>query len=217
MADSLFDKFGKTFNANQILFCEHEPGNDFYLIQSGQVKLFKVVDDKEKTIDMLEAGDIFGEMAILEEAPRSATAVAYGGPVKVLNFNKANFETLMGSNPQLAIKLLKIFSKRIMEAKRRLLILNFPETETRVVDTLLMLAEQKGIAMDELEPVELETDEEQISNWCAVRLDETRKILKRYENLNKMQIKAGKVIIKNIAELNRFIYNKRKLQYEEYS
>ncbi len=214
MGDSLFDKFGKTFKANQIIFCEHEPGDDFYLIQTGKVRLNKVVGTKEKTLDILGEGDIFGEMAILEEAPRSATAIAQE-PVTALNFNKANFETLLVSDPQLAIKLLKIFSKRIYEAKRRLMILNFTESETRVVDTLLMLAEQKGISHDDPEPVELDTNEEQIANWCAVKLDEARKIIKKYQNMGKINLKAGKVILKNITELSRFVYNKRKVQYEE--
>lgn len=213
MSDSLFERFGKTFKSNQIIFCEHEPGSDCYLIQSGKVKLTKVVDEREKTLDILVEGDFFGEMAILEEAPRSATATAVE-EVKALNFNKANFENLLGGNPQLAIKLLKVFSKRIFEAKRRLQILNFDEAETKIVDTLLMLAEQKGISHDETEPVELETDEEQISSWCALKIEEARQILKKYQNMGKIQIKAGKVILKNISELSRFIYNKRKLQFE---
>ncbi len=209
MADTLFEKFGKEYRPNQIIFCEHEPGNNFYLIQSGQVKLSKVVGEREKTIDMLTDGDIFGEMAILEEAPRSATAMAVG-PVKTLAFNKDGFESMMKGNPQLAIKLLKVFSKRIFEAKRRLQILNFDDSEARVVDTLLMLAEQKGVTHNEIEPVEIETDEEQIANWCAVKLDETRKIIRRYQNMGKINLKAGKVILNNITELSRYIYNKRK-------
>ena len=215
MANGLFDKFGKTFQPNQIIFCEHEPGNDFYLIQSGRVKLTKVVEEKEKTIDILNEGEIFGEMAILEESPRSATALAID-EVKVLNFNKANFESLLASNSQLTLKLLKIFSKRIFEAKRRLLILNFHDIEAKIVDTLLMLAEQKGIQLeDEIEPVELETNEEQIASWCGAQIEETRKIIRRYQNMNKITIKANRLIIKNIAELNRFVQNKRKLQLEE--
>jgi len=213
MGNSLFEKFGKTFKVNQIIFCEHEPGNDFYLIQTGKVKLSKVVSEREKTIDMLVDGDIFGEMAILEEAPRSATAIA-ATEVKALNFNKANFETLLGSQPELAFKLLKIFSKRIFEAKRRLQILNFPDFECKVVDTLLMLTEMDGVAPDEFGPIELETDEEQIANWCGLQVVEARKILQKYQHTGKINIKAGKVIIKNITELARFIYHKRKLQYE---
>ena len=64
---ALFSKFGKQFNTGEIIFCEFEPGNSFYLIQTGRIKISKVVKDKEKTMDILGVGDIFGEMAILEE------------------------------------------------------------------------------------------------------------------------------------------------------
>ena len=103
----LFNKFGKQFNTGEIIFCEFEPGNSFYLIQTGRVKISKVVKDKEKTMDILSVGDIFGEMAILEEQPRSATATAIE-PVTVLHFDRDNFVSMMMSQPQLAFKLLVV-------------------------------------------------------------------------------------------------------------
>ena len=76
MLEAMFDKFGKVFQPNEILFCEYEPGNDFFLIKEGKVKITKTVGSSVKTLDVLESGDILGEMAILEEQPRSATAIA---------------------------------------------------------------------------------------------------------------------------------------------
>lgn len=78
------------------------------MIQEGQVKITKTVGSSIKTLDVLESGDIFGEMAILEEQPRSATAVCIT-EVRALNFNRANFELLMTKNPQLALRVLTIF------------------------------------------------------------------------------------------------------------
>ncbi|EMO25965.1 cyclic nucleotide-binding domain protein [Leptospira interrogans serovar Bataviae str. HAI135] len=111
-----------------------------FLIQSGKVKIVKTVPNptkKEdyliKTLDILEQGDVFGEMAILEEQPRSATAIAIS-EVKVLNFNRANFELLMTKNPMLALKILTILSVRINDAKRRLLILLMDDIQGKVAD-----------------------------------------------------------------------------------
>jgi CRP-like cAMP-binding protein len=95
----------------------------------------------EKTIDVLGPGDVFGEMAILEEQPRSATAIAMDS-VRVLKFHRDNFDALLQGNPQLAYKLLLIFSKRIYDAKRRLMILLLEEPNVKVMDVLIMLAEQ---------------------------------------------------------------------------
>ncbi len=70
---SLFEKFAKTYEKGEIIFCEYEPGNTFYLIQSGNVKIVKIFGGIEKTIDILKPGEFFGEMALLENAPRSAS------------------------------------------------------------------------------------------------------------------------------------------------
>ena len=81
-------------------------------------------------------------MAILEDAPRSATMIALD-EVKVLEFNKANFNGLMQSKPELAIKLLRAFAKRIYDQKRRLMILTLNEPDIKIMDVFLMLINQQ--------------------------------------------------------------------------
>ena len=139
--ERFFGRFGVEYSPNEIIFCEFEPGYEFYFIQNGRVKIVKIINDREKTIDVLTDGDVFGEMAILEEEPSSATAIAMDN-VKLLKFHRDNFDTLLQGNPQLAYKLLLIFSKRIYDAKRRLMILLLEEPQLKVMDVLIMLAEQ---------------------------------------------------------------------------
>ncbi|MCL2791992.1 MAG: cyclic nucleotide-binding domain-containing protein, partial [Spirochaetaceae bacterium] len=111
---SQFDRFKVTFQKGDQIFCEYEPGDSFYLIQGGRVQIVKIIGEIEKMVDILYPGEIFGEMAILEEAPRSASAIALD-KVEVLEFNKKNFEILMRGNPQIAMKLLMTFIKRIYD------------------------------------------------------------------------------------------------------
>jgi len=206
---NMFEKFGVVFNPGQVIFLEYEPGDGFYVIQSGKVKISKVVKENEKMLDILEPGDVFGEMAIIENAPRSATAVAMNN-VKALSFNKQNFEMLLQSNPAMALKLLKIFAKRIFDQKRRLMILTLEEDEAKVMDVLLMLAEQKGIDPNSIEPVELNTTEENIASWAALKIDVCRRVLSHYSKLGKVEVLVDKILIKNINEIHRFIVSKRK-------
>ena len=72
-----FSRFAKTFPKGSVIFSEFEPGDCFYLIQTGRVQLIKIVNGFEKNLDILQPSEIFGEMAILENSPRSATAIAY--------------------------------------------------------------------------------------------------------------------------------------------
>jgi CRP/FNR family cyclic AMP-dependent transcriptional regulator len=214
MDASMFTKFGVTHQPGDIIFCEYEPGNEFYLLQEGRVKVTKIVSDTEKTLDIFHPGDIFGEMAILEDQPRSATAIAME-KIKVLKFNKENFNVLLQGNPQLAVKLLKIFSNRIYDAKRRLLILTLREIEARVCDVFLMLAEKQGISPKTTTPTTFSTTSEDIANWCAEKTGKVKDVLTTLSNSGKIQIYEDRIVVKNLYEMFRYVRNKRKAQTKE--
>lgn len=208
LPESLFEKFGKTYDPGQIVFCEYEPGNDFYFIQEGRVKITKTIGNAQKTLDVLSAGDIFGEMAILEEEPRSASAIAVD-KVRVLNFNRANFDTLMQSNPQLALRLLVIFSNRINDARRRLQILLLDDVQSKVADVFLMLAE-KDPHYGHVKNMVFHTTVEDIASWCGQPIDEVQKIINLSVRQGKVELFADRIVVNNINDFSRLIQAKRK-------
>ncbi len=75
-------------------------------------------------------------MALLENAPRSASIIAVND-CKLLEFNRDNFEVLMTGNPQIAIKLLGLFAKRIRDQKRRFAIMTLPDDNAKVADVFV--------------------------------------------------------------------------------
>jgi CRP/FNR family cyclic AMP-dependent transcriptional regulator len=214
MDSSMYSKFGVTYQPNDILFCEYEPGNEFYFLQEGRVKVTKIVSDMEKTLDIFHPGDIFGEMAILEDQPRSATAIAIDR-VKVLRFNKENFNHLLQGNPQLAFRLLKIFSNRIYDAKRRLHILTLPDIESKVYDAFLMLAENQNISPKSSDHVTFSTNIEEIANWCGEKVNRVKDVLIRFADQGKIQIYEDRIIVKDLYEMFRIVQSKRKAQGQE--
>ena len=210
----MFNKFGVTYQPGDIIFCEYEPGNEFYLLQEGRVKVTKIVSDMEKTLDIFHPGDIFGEMAILEDQPRSATAIAVDR-IKVLKFNKENFNLLIEGNPQLAVNLLKLFSNRILDAKRRLLILTLPDIESKVSDVFLMLAENQNISPKTTHPTTFNSTIEEIANWCGQKANKVKNVLVNFSNSGKVQLYEDRIIVKNLYEMFRLVKAKRKSQTKE--
>lgn len=208
-SQEMIEKFGKDYKDKDIICCEYEPGNTFYFVHSGKVKITKIIDDKEKTLDYLNPGEIFGEMSILEGMPRSATVVAVGN-VRVLEFSRANFEILIQGNPQLAFTLLKIFSKRIYDQKRRFMILTLTEPDVKVADVFVMLAENKNIDLSESTEVSFETNAEEVANWCGMKVDNCREILNNYARQKKITIFDNKIVVKNINELSRLVNSRRR-------
>ncbi len=208
LSSALSEKFGKEFKPGEIIFCEFEPGNDFYLIQSGKVKIDKIVKEKAKTMDILTAGDIFGEMAILEEAPRSASAIAVDN-VSVLHFNRENFVSLMTSQPQLAFKLLVVFTRRIYDAKRRLMILLLDDVQAKVADVFLMLSEKEPNAQN-LKELVLPITIDDVANWCGEKVDDTQQVINQWVKVGKLDLYADKIVINNPNDLRRLVSARRK-------
>ena len=207
------ERFGVDYAPGEIIFCEYEPGNDFYFINSGRVKICKIIQNREKTIDILEPDDVFGEMAILEEEPRSASVIAVDA-VKVLKFHRDNFDTLLAGNPQLAYKLLIVFSKRIYDAKRRLMILLLNEPSLKVMDVMCMLAEQDP-HLDLSGMVHLKTNAQEISNWAGITMDDANKSLTQMANTGKIELFHDKVVVKNIRDFQRTVNSRRKQMFSK--
>lgn len=206
---SKFDRFKVTFQKGDQIFCEYEPGDSFYLIKSGRVQIVKIMGDIEKILDILHPGEIFGEMAILEEAPRSASAIA-ADKIEVFEFNRKNFEILLQGNPQIAMKLLMTFIKRIYDQKRRFMILTLPDAQTKVADALLMLSKTLSAESSSINSAIINTTTEDIAHWCGLLPTECQQVVENFTQQRKIEIDGDKIMIKNISDLQRFVNFRRK-------
>lgn len=208
LPESLFDKFGTEFEPGQIVFCEYEPGNDCYFIQEGEIKITKTVGHTQKILDVLVAGDFFGEMAILEEEPRSASAIAQT-TVRALRFKRDNFDSLMNSMPQLALRLLKIFAHRIYDQKRRLQILLIDDVQARIGDVFLMLAE-KNSEQNQGTQIVFNISVDDVAAWAGMDPPETQRVISAFVNQGRVELFADRIVIKNLNDLKRFVNSRRK-------
>ena len=208
----MFQRFAKTFQKGDIIFCEFEPGDAFYLIQTGRVEIVRIMGDLQKTVDILQPGEMFGEMAILEEAPRSATAIALD-KVTALEFNRENFEILMQGNPQIAMKLLKLFTKRIYDQKRRFMILTLTDPEARVADVFLMLAEAQVRSEEGADGrnVQIQSTVDDIAHWAGMPTDKCRNVINHFVSQRRLEVFPDKIVIRNLNDFARFVASKRRV------
>lgn len=110
--EHLFWKFGQEFLKGTILFREGDAGREMYIIQKGKVQVRKRVGQSEKVIAELGAGEFFGEMALLLGADRSATVEVIEDS-RILVVNPETFATLLKSDAQIALKMLKKMAARL--------------------------------------------------------------------------------------------------------
>lgn len=102
---------------NTMIFKEGDTGDALYVIVDGKVKMVKKIEDgSDKTVAVFRDGDFFGEMALIEETPRSATAIVIDGDASLYKISKQNFSYLMRLNPQISLKIMKFMSERMRQS-----------------------------------------------------------------------------------------------------
>ncbi len=139
--DQLFQRFGKEFAPGTVLFREGEPGKDMYVVQSGRVNVSKKVGEVEKILASLGPGEFLGEMSILNNKPRSATATCAEAS-KLLVIDAKTFEAMIRGNGEIAIRMIKKLADRLAEANEQIENLLFADATTRVVHFLATAAEK---------------------------------------------------------------------------
>ena len=195
-----FERFQKEYESGQVIICEFEPGDSFYLVQSGEVQLVKYVNGSMSKLDILKPGEFFGEMAILDNSPRSATCMA-AGAVQCLEFNKENFKVLITGNPQIAIILLKLFCKRIYDQKRRVRILTIRDPLTRIYDVFCMY-DDMGLSTRSIEKSRsFNIKAQDIVQWTGLPAERVQEELDKLSAKKKLQIYDGYMVVSNIEEM----------------
>ena len=197
-----FERFAKTYEPGEVIISEYEPGDCFYLIQSGRVQLVKCVNGNSKNLDILKPGEFFGEMAILDKSPRSATCMA-AGHVKCLEFNKENFELLITGNPQTALVLLKLFCKRIYDQKRRFRILCIKDLQARLADVFLMLDEMNPVGNPSEKTRRFNVTLSDMAHWSGLTQEVTRDEINKLVEKRKIEVFDSYIIVSNIVDMRR--------------
>ena len=112
-------ELGRVYADNEMIFGEGDKGDIMYVVQSGKVKITKLTQGGELTLATLQGGDIFGEMALFDKLPRSATATALGN-ARVLGIDKKKLFRSISHDPTLVFKMIETMSTRIRQLNERL-------------------------------------------------------------------------------------------------
>jgi len=113
-------ELGKIFADGEVIIAEGSIGEEMFSIQSGGAKVIKAAPSGDTTLAELREGDIFGEMALFDRKPRSASVVATG-ETRVLTIDKGKLLTTIGRDPTIVLRILESMSQRIRELDEGLL------------------------------------------------------------------------------------------------
>jgi len=199
--EKLFERYGAKFPAGTVIFRENEPGQDMYIIQSGSVRITKRVRNIEKTLVTLGRGEFFGEMSILNDKPRSASAVAVE-ECDLLVIDRKTFEAMVKGNPEIALRIIKKLAARLQEADHQIETLMIKDNTGRVVNHLARLLTTAGPSSNVM--VDLGITDEDVSNMVGIPKEQVVAILSKLQSAKMVDMSSGRLIITHAEQLHKF-------------
>ncbi|MCL1815313.1 MAG: cyclic nucleotide-binding domain-containing protein [Treponema sp.] len=180
------EEFNRVYPKDCMIFSEGEPGEELFIIQKGSVKIAKIVDNNEVLLAVLKIGDIFGEMALLESKPRAACAVAYE-ECHVMAVNRANFERMVSTQPQIVARLTTLLAERIWFIYKQLANTLINDPMGRMYDALMMQLEKNRIDINSFAHT-FDFGPKELVNMVGIPQGEGTMILRKLMENKKIQI-----------------------------
>ena len=195
------ERFGRTYTVGTVLFREGEVGEEMYVIQSGRVQLTRRVRGREMHLGTLPPGEFFGEMAIVNNRPRTATATIIE-EAHLLVIDGRTFEAMVRGNSEIALRFIKKLATRLELSNQQVETLLLADLNHRVVHHLRNLAElgdRDGMG------VEVNVSIDAIGQAVNASTHDVEVCLERLERACLIQRELGSILIAEMGKLDEFL------------
>jgi CRP/FNR family transcriptional regulator, cyclic AMP receptor protein len=187
-----------TLKRGASIFCRGDPGNSLFAVISGTVKIsISSPDGRNAILNLIGAGEIFGEMGVLGGAARSADATA-NTACEIFVIDRRDFLPFVKSQPALSMKFIELLCARVRrtsEQVEQIILQNLPG---RLASALIGLTEKR-----KLEPAShtISITQQEISEMVGMTRESINKQLRAWANRNWVRLEHGAIVVLDVASL----------------
>ena len=202
----------RVYNRESMIFCECQSGAELYIIQKGRVKISKIVDNSEVLLAVLKEGDMFGEMALLENKPRSATAITTAEQCQLLAVNRQNFNQMVATQPQLIARLTTTLADRIWAMYKQLANTLIPVPIEKMFDMLSIQLEKLRIQPGSGKQHTFLFGPAELAKMCSIPKEQVSKAISEFLTTPIVRSTDDSIVITDTLELTKQTAYFKKMQ-----
>lgn len=183
----------KKFEKGKMLFFKGDKANSFFIVLKGEIKIIRTSDSgREKILKQMKKGDFFGEMGIIEENKRSATAVVNEDSTLII-IDKDNFLYLLKKYPEIALNMITDLSKRLRKADKDIENLAFFNVEMQLRNFL----KERGIKLKGNDKYIIDENftHQELANYLGTSRETVTRVFKKLEEKEIVSYKEDKIIL----------------------
>lgn len=185
----------KTYRKGEIVFLEGEKSNSLYIINEGQIKLFKYTKEgKEQILHILSEGEFFGEISLLKEEEVAFNAEAIT-PLKICTLTKEKLNNILLQRPEISVKILESVGERLSKVEKLVKNLATIDVEARMAALLMEFKEQYGVKTSKGIEIKLPLTREDMANYIGVTRETISRKLAKFQQEGFIQLIGNKKIV----------------------
>jgi CRP-like cAMP-binding protein len=194
------------FQRAERIFTESQPGACLYVVMAGRVKIFgSSAQGRSKTFAYLEPGDFFGEMSLIDDELRSASASALEDSVLIM-LKSEDYRKLVLSCPTIALAMLRTLSVRLRRANREIEALSFNNVLGRIAQILLDLGERYGKKTEEGIRIEMNLSHKELAEMAGTAREVISRVISRFRRIGCVTFFDSKLTITDRDKLKSWIF-----------
>ena len=197
----------RRFRRGEQIFTEDSAGECLYVLVSGRVKIYSTVGTRTKTFALLDAGDFFGEMSLLGQMKRSASARAIrDSELRILE--RKDFHRFLKMDTEMTLTMLETLCHRLRQADRQIEMLSFENVIGRTAITLLELENKYGRTVAGGNMIDADITQQELADLVGTAREMVSRAVARFRKMNAITMDrgTGKMIILDRQKLKNCIY-----------
>lgn len=199
----------RDFDTGHTVFREGDSGDALYILEKGLVKLSKVdLGGHEKTLALLQPPEFFGEMALIGDSSRSATAVTLA-PVRVWLLYRDDFSRLLTNFPAVSLNLTQTLADRLRGMDDEAQILSYKDAQGRVAYVLLRLFESGVAETNDQGLAQVKLTHQELASLAGTSRETVTRALRSLEGEDVIQTRTREIVITDPEGLAEILHEIR--------
>lgn len=191
----------RAYKRNEIIFFEEDTGHYMYIVRQGRVKVSRLLPSgKEMILAFHEAGEYFGEMALIDGGTTPATVTAMVNTT-ILSMSATSFQQLLATQSKLSRNLLNMLCARCRDAWSQIEVLTFHNADSRIRTALYQLCRKKGIETDKGTRISLQLTHKELADITGISRETATRVLSNLQQENLLSVESRHFLIADPEEL----------------
>jgi CRP-like cAMP-binding protein len=188
--------------AGEIFYTPQEPDGKLFILKWGRVRIYKMEASREFTLEVVEAGTVFGEVAFTPHALRDAYAEAME-PSVLLAMERSDVERLIREKPQVGLRMIRLLSEKLHYYETRMEDVTLKEVPARLASLILFLIESEGVRVPGEIRIPTRYTHEHLGTMIGANREAVTRAFGRLQDDGALQVRRRLIYVEDVQALQR--------------